>query len=69
MLNHPPLILADEPTGNLDQDNKQTVVDLLLQQARQHDSTLLMVTHDQSLLDRFDRIVDIRSLSHDGGQS
>lgn len=68
MLNHPPLILADEPTGNLDQDNKQTVVDLLLQQARRHDSTLLMVTHDQSLLDRFASIVDICSLSREGFQ-
>ena len=66
MLNHPPLLLADEPTGNLDQANKQTVVDLLLQQAQQNDSTLLMVTHDQSLLERFDTVLDIRSLSSEG---
>jgi len=66
MLNHPPLLLADEPTGNLDQANKQTVVDLLLEQAQQNDSTLLMVTHDQSLLERFDTVLDIRSLSSEG---
>jgi putative ABC transport system ATP-binding protein len=66
MLNHPPLLLADEPTGNLDQDNKQMVVDLLLQQARHQDSTLLMVTHDQSLLGRFDTVLDIRTVSGDG---
>ena len=66
MLNHPPLLLADEPTGNLDQDNKQMVVDLLLQQAQQQDSTLLMVTHDQSLLGRFDTVLDIRTVSGDG---
>jgi putative ABC transport system ATP-binding protein len=66
MLNHPPLLLADEPTGNLDQDNKQMVVDLLLQQARHQDSTLLMVTHDQSLLGRFDTVLDIRTVSGEG---
>jgi putative ABC transport system ATP-binding protein len=66
MLNHPPLLLADEPTGNLDQVNKQRVVDLLLQQAQQQDSTLLMVTHDQSLLGRFDTVLDIHSISSDG---
>ena len=66
MLNHPPLLLADEPTGNLDQGNKQMVVDLLLQQAQQKDSTLLMVTHDHSLLGRFDTVLDIRTLSGEG---
>ncbi len=66
MLNQPPLLLADEPTGNLDQGNKQMVVDLLLQQAQQQDSTLLMVTHDQSLLGRFDTVLDIRTLSGEG---
>ncbi|MGB0679362.1 MAG: ATP-binding cassette domain-containing protein, partial [Polyangiales bacterium] len=39
MFNQPPLLLADEPTGNLDQDNKQNVVDLLLEQARRSGST------------------------------
>jgi putative ABC transport system ATP-binding protein len=62
MLNQPSLLLADEPTGNLDQDNKQNVVDLLLEQARRNNSTLLMVTHDRSLLDSFSTVLDIRSL-------
>jgi putative ABC transport system ATP-binding protein len=62
MLNQPTLLLADEPTGNLDQDNKQNVVDLLLEQARRNNSTLLMVTHDQTLLDSFSTVLDIRSL-------
>jgi putative ABC transport system ATP-binding protein len=66
MLNRPPLLLADEPTGNLDQDNKKMVVDLLLQQAQQQDSTLLMVTHDQSLLGHFDTVLDIRTVSGEG---
>ena len=62
MLNKPAFLLADEPTGNLDQANKQNVVDLLLEQARSNNSTLLMVTHDQSLLDSFPTVLDIQSV-------
>ena len=62
ILNQPSILLADEPTGNLDQQNKQNVVDLLREQARTHDSTLLMVTHDESLLARFDLVFDIRNI-------
>ena len=62
MLNQPALLLADEPTGNLDQVNKQNVVDLLLEQAKSNHSTLLMVTHDQSLLDSFSTVLDIQSV-------
>ncbi|MDH3788638.1 MAG: ABC transporter ATP-binding protein [Xanthomonadales bacterium] len=65
LLNRPSLLLADEPTGNLDQDNKQNVVKLLIEQARAHASTLLMVTHDRSLLDSFERIVDFNDLAWD----
>jgi putative ABC transport system ATP-binding protein len=63
MFNNPGLLLADEPTGNLDQENKQNVVDLLLDQARRNNSTLLMVTHDESLLDRFDTVLDMGSVA------
>ena len=62
MLNQPPLLLADEPTGNLDQANKQNVVDLLLDQARRNNSTLLMVTHDQSLLGSFSNVLEIETV-------
>jgi ABC-type lipoprotein export system ATPase subunit len=62
MLNQPALLLADEPTGNLDQENLQNVVDLLLDQARRNHSTLLMVTHDQSLLGSFSTVLDIQSV-------
>jgi putative ABC transport system ATP-binding protein len=65
MLNQPTLLLADEPTGNLDQTNKQNVVDLLLEQAGRNRSTLLMVTHDHSLLASFSRVLDIRSIVED----
>jgi putative ABC transport system ATP-binding protein len=63
MLNRPALLLADEPTGNLDQANKQNVVDLLLEQAQLNQSTLLMVTHDQSLLASFSTVLDIQTVT------
>jgi len=63
MLNNPRVLLADEPTGNLDQENKQNVVDLLVEQATQNNSTLLMVTHDESLLARFDSVLDMRNVA------
>jgi putative ABC transport system ATP-binding protein len=62
MLNQPDLLLADEPTGNLDQANKQNVVDLLIEQARLNCSTLLMVTHDHTLLSSFSRVLDMHSV-------
>jgi putative ABC transport system ATP-binding protein len=62
MLNRPQLILADEPTGNLDQANKQNVVDLLVRQADAHGSTLVMVTHDRSLLGSFQHVVNFNEL-------
>jgi len=63
MLNNPQVLLADEPTGNLDQDNKQNVVDLLVEQAKRNNSTLLMVTHDDSLLSKFDSVLDMRQIA------
>jgi len=63
MLNRPRVLLADEPTGNLDQANKQNVVELLIKQARELGSTLLMVTHDHSLLGSFERVIDFEELT------
>lgn len=56
----PGLILADEPTGNLDPENKQRVLKLLLGQAADRSATLVMVTHDHDLLAPFDRVIDMR---------
>ncbi len=59
LLTRPRFILADEPTGNLDPVNKQHIIEILFHQIRNTDATFLMVTHDHSLLDRFDRVVDL----------
>lgn len=62
MINSPALLLADEPTGNLDHHNKQVVVDLLLEQAARYGSTVVMVTHEQALLKPFSEVVEIGSI-------
>ncbi len=59
----PSLVLCDEPTGNLDPDTAGQILDLLFAQAERADATLLMVTHDHSTLDRFDRVVDMAELT------
>ena len=55
----PPLLLADEPTGNLDPKNKQRVLDMMLETASQRGVTLVMVTHDHALLDQFDTVYEV----------
>ena len=60
VLPQPTLLLADEPTGNLDPANKGRVLDILFDYARRTGTTLVTVTHDHDLLDRFDRVVDFK---------
>ena len=60
LLPRPKLILADEATGNLDPANKTRILDLLFQSVEDHDATLIAVTHDYELLERFDRVVDFK---------
>ena len=58
LITNPKLILADEPTGNLDPANKQRTLDLLFEQASRNGQTLIVVTHDMSIVDGFDRSID-----------
>ena len=58
----PVLLLADEPTGNLDPGNTQRVLDILLDAAGTTGATLVTVTHDHDLLPSFDRFVDVAEL-------
>jgi putative ABC transport system ATP-binding protein len=57
----PSILIADEPTGNLDDENGALVVDLLFTLQRARGATLVLVTHDQSLAARCDRVVRLRS--------
>ena len=60
LLAEPPLLLADEPTGNLDPTNKDKVLDILIEYAESKGSTLVIVTHDHDLLSRFERVIDFK---------
>ncbi|CAN5718192.1 ABC transporter ATP-binding protein [soil metagenome] len=59
----PALVLADEPTGNLDPANKTQILDLLFAEAKAAGATLIAVTHDVALLPRFDRVLDFADLA------
>lgn len=56
----PKLILADEPTGNLDADTGAQIIDLMFSLARDHDTTLMLITHDPGLAGECDRTVEMR---------
>jgi putative ABC transport system ATP-binding protein len=60
LLNDPPVILADEPTGNLDPVNKGRIKDILFDFANNKETTLITVTHDHELLKGFDRVIDFQ---------
>lgn len=56
LITKPKLILADEPTGNLDSKNSQDVIDLLTQASRRFQQTILMITHNKNLTASVDRV-------------
>jgi putative ABC transport system ATP-binding protein len=57
----PSLLIADEPTGNLDEETGKTVVDLMFALRRERGATLVLVTHDVSLAAKCDRTIRLRS--------
>jgi len=62
LMNRPAILLADEPTGSLDEQSSSMVFELLMDLVANEGSTLLMATHDRGLADRCNRIVEM----HDG---
>ena len=59
LMNAPAVVLADEPTGNLDRKNSQEIVALLKESNRQYHQTLIMITHDENIALQADRIIAI----------
>ena len=70
VLTDPPLLLTDEPTGNLDPVNRERVLDILFDYVQESGTTLVSVTHDREILGRFGRVVDFRDFHAfgDGGE-
>lgn len=63
LANHPKLVLADEPTGNLDARNSREALALIREVCRENGAALLLVSHDESVLAQFDDVQDFRALN------
>ncbi|MCI9585129.1 MAG: ABC transporter ATP-binding protein [Bacilli bacterium] len=59
IINHPKIILADEPTGNLDSKNSKKIINMLKYYNRQYGQTIVMVTHDSKIANMADRVITI----------
>lgn len=60
IFNHPKMILADEPTGNLDSDSTETIYDLLRNINQELKTTFIIITHDRRIAEKTDRIIEIK---------
>ena len=59
LINTPAIMLADEPTGNLDSKNSREIIDLLRLSNKKYDQTLIIITHDENIALQADRIITI----------
>ena len=59
LINKPALILADEPTGNLDSKNGREVIELLKLSSKKYNQTLIVITHDMNVADQAERVITI----------
>jgi len=60
LMNRPKMILADEPTGNLDSDTAEQIYQLMREINRKYGTTFLIITHDQHIAEKADRIIEIK---------
>jgi putative ABC transport system ATP-binding protein len=63
LVTRPAILLGDEPTGNLDPDNRDHIMDTLCRYSDETKAPLVVVTHDHELLGRFDRTIDVSGFS------
>jgi putative ABC transport system ATP-binding protein len=63
LANRPCLVLADEPTGNLDAAHAQEAIDLIRETCRENGAALLLVSHDREVLQRFERVVEFETIN------
>ena len=62
LINNPAIILADEPTGNLDSDSTETIYELLRDINQKLGTTFIIITHDRRIAEKADRIIEIKKL-------
>jgi len=60
LMNRPDIILADEPTGNLDSDTTETIYDLLRDINETYDTTFIVITHDRKIAEKADRVIELK---------
>lgn len=63
LMNRPRLILADEPTASLDERNGEAILDLIFRLTEEFEAAVLLVTHDSSVMARFDKVIDLKELN------
>ncbi|HEX2100307.1 MAG TPA: ABC transporter ATP-binding protein [Candidatus Synoicihabitans sp.] len=63
LVNRPRLVLADEPTGNLDRAHARRALALIRDVCREHEAALLLVSHDEDVLAEFDHVVDLSTIN------
>ncbi|MEJ2580076.1 MAG: ABC transporter ATP-binding protein [Acidobacteriota bacterium] len=68
LVTQPAVLLGDEPTGNLDPANRDHVIDALLRYGRENTAPVVVVTHDQEIVPRFDRSIDVAALVPGSGR-
>ena len=59
LLQNPSILLADEPTGNLDSQNSKEIIELLKKSNKEYNQTIILVTHDEKIANEADRIITI----------
>ncbi len=68
LVNRPALVLADEPTGNLDRKNAGAALDLMRELCREVEAAILLVSHDREVLDQFDRSESLLDINRAGSE-
>jgi putative ABC transport system ATP-binding protein len=69
-MNHPALLLADEPTGNLDSENSREIISLLRKFNKENNQTVIIITHDEKIALSADRVITIEDgrITRDSGK-
>ena len=70
LMNHPALLLADEPTGNLDSENSREIISLLRKFNKENNQTVIIITHDEKIALSADRVITIEDgrITRDSGK-